>query len=38
MNFISKAMCLVMNMEKMLGPAWRWALSDELTLAEGGRT
>jgi hypothetical protein len=38
MNFISKAMCLVMNMEKMLGPDMEKGLEQMKTLAESGRT
>ena len=38
MNFISKAMCLVMNMEKMLGPDMEKGLAQMKMLAESERT
>jgi hypothetical protein len=38
MNFISKAICLVMNMEKTLGPEMEKGLAQMKVLAEGART
>ena len=38
MNFISKAMCLIMNMEKMLGPDMEKGLVQMKEAAESGRT
>ena len=38
MNFISKAICLVMNMEKTLGPEMEKGLMQMKTVAESGRT
>ena len=38
MNFISKAMCLIMNMEKMLGPDMEKGLVQMKDAAESGRT
>lgn len=37
-NFISKAMCLVMNMEKMLGPDMEKGLAQMKSVAEGGKS
>jgi hypothetical protein len=36
-NFIGKAMCLVMNMEKMLGPDMEKGLAQMKSVAEGGK-
>jgi uncharacterized protein YndB with AHSA1/START domain len=37
-NFISKAMCLVMNMEKMLGPDMEKGLAQMKSVVEGGKS